>query len=127
MNNSLVIFCTAAMLFISLWQARSVRAKYKDNDPDQFFLSKKSHSKEEYGSTQTAYFLQMATVYPFFLFGFSGMWWLGLWNTIFYAIGIVVFFLVLPRCNKGVLDLIGRSSGELQFTRFAPGVTIFLN
>lgn len=110
MSNALVLICTVVMLSVYLVQANRARARRDHGDPDHFFLSRGAHSKEEYGSTQTAYFLQMATVYPFFLFGFMGSWWLGVWNTIFYVVGILVFMWVLPRCNDGILNLVGRSS-----------------
>lgn len=110
MNNAAVLICTIAMLFLYLLEARKARAHPGHDDPDRFFLSNGCHTKEEYGATQTAYFLQMATVYPFFLFGFSHQWWLGVWNTIFYIVGILVFMFVLPRCNRGILDMVGRSS-----------------
>ena len=98
------------MLLIYLFQARNSGAGGQDSEPDRFFLSAHEHSTEEYGATQTAYFLQMATVYPFFVFGFTGIWWLGFWNTLFYAVGIYLFIAVLPRCHSGILDLVGRSS-----------------
>lgn len=98
------------MLLIYLVQARTSRATPYHEDPDRFFLSSHAHSKEEYGSAQIAYFLQMATVYPFFLFSFSGQWWLAAWNTALYIVGIVIFVFLLPRFHKGGLDLVGRSS-----------------
>lgn len=109
MHNLLILFFVIAMLFVYLMQARRSRTSQSHNDPDRFFLSR-DHSKEEYGSTQTAYFLQMATVYPFFIFGFTGAWWLGFWNTAFYAIGIAFFYWMLPRFTQGAIDLVGRSS-----------------
>lgn len=110
MNGLIVVFALIAVLFIYIYQARRSLAAADHNDPDRFFLSTHSHSKQEFGSAQVAYFLQMATVYPFFIFGFSKQWWLGAWNTFFWAVGIVVFIIVLPRCNRGILDLVGRSS-----------------
>ena len=98
------------MLLIYIFQARSSRAIAGYEDPDRFFLSSHAHSKEEYGAAQIAYFLQMATVYPFFVFAFSGQWWLAIWNTAMYVVGIILFVVLLPRFHQGGLDLVGRSS-----------------
>lgn len=110
MLHAVTMFSVVAMLCIYLFQARISRAEPNNEDPDRFFLSTHAHSKEEYGSAQIAYFLQMATVYPFFLFSFSGQWWLAIWNTGWYVVGILVFVWLLPRFHSGGLDLVGRSS-----------------
>lgn len=110
MLPAIILTCTVLMLFMYLFQAQASRASRQTGDPDRFFLSREAHSTAEYGSAQIAYFLQMATVYPFFLFAFSGQWWLALWNTVFYAVGIWVFAIALPRYHEGGLDLVGRSA-----------------
>jgi len=110
MLHALTMASVGAMLLIYLVQARSSRNSPNHEDPDRFFLSTHAHSKEEYGSAQIAYFLQMATVYPFFLFSISGQWWLAIWNTLLYIVGILFFLRALPHFHAGGLDLVGRSS-----------------
>jgi hypothetical protein len=110
MLHAATLASVVLMLMIYLVQARKSRERPDHEDPDRFFLSSHAHSKEEYGSAQIAYFLQMATVYPFFLLSFSGQWWLAIWNTALYVVGIVLFLVLLPRFHKGGLDLVGRSS-----------------
>lgn len=110
MLNAGIIVSIGLMLLIYLIQARRSRAVSGYPDPDRFFLSSHAHSKEEYGSAQIAYFLQMATIVPFFSFAFGGLWWLAAWNTVLYIIGILLFIYLLPRFNSGSLDLVGRSS-----------------
>jgi hypothetical protein len=109
MLASVIVACTVAMLLLFLFQARAARPT-GDENPDRFFLSTGAHSTEEYGSAQVAYFLQMATVYPFFTFAFSGQWWLALWNTAFYIVGILIFSKLLPMFTRGGLDLVSKAS-----------------
>lgn len=99
--NAWIMASVVLMLLIYLIQARASRAKSDYQDPDRFFLSSHAHSKEGYGSAQMAYFLQMATVYPFFSFAFGGQWWLAAWNTALYVVGILLFIYLLPRFHIG--------------------------
>lgn len=110
MLPAIILTVTVAMLGMYLVQAQLSRASSLAGDPDRFFLSRGAHSTAEYGSAQIAYFLQMATVYPFFLFGFFGQWWLALWNTLFFAVGIWLFARALPKYHVGGLNLVARSA-----------------
>jgi Na+/proline symporter len=94
-----------ALLFIFFIQAARASKRNKLNHPHSYFLSAGQHSKEEYGMSQVAYFLQMATVFPFFYYSYLGMWWLAVWNIIFYALGIILFFFMLPKTNSKALSL----------------------
>ena len=100
------------MLLIYLYQSIRAGTKIDYSDPESFFLSKGAHSGEEYSQTQTAYFLQMATVYPFFIWGFYGQWWLAAWNTLFYAIGISLYSGFSGKRNQRFLQ-VARSSKTL--------------
>jgi len=87
------------------WRA----GKTKMTHPDQFFLSKSEHDSNQFAASQISYALQMATVYPFFIFAFSGTWWLALWNTLFYAIGIFLLYALLPQFMADHSELVGSS------------------
>lgn len=77
--------------------------------PDQYFLSTNSYSSDQFAVAQIGYSLQMATVYPFFIFAFSGMTWIAVWNTLFYALGIILLIFFLPKFQKRHVHLIGSS------------------
>lgn len=108
MNSLLGFTAFVGSLLLYLLVARGAGKRVLTH-PDQFFLSKSNHDDNQFAASQISYALQMATVYPFFLFAFSGMWWLAVWNTIFYAVGIVLLYAVLPKFMKGHFQLIGSS------------------
>jgi Na+/proline symporter len=96
MNSILGFTAFVFSLLIYLVVARRA-GRLKVTHPDQFFLSKKEHDGDQFAASQIAYALQMATVYPFFLFAFHGTWWLAIWNTFFFAVGIALLYGLLPR------------------------------
>lgn len=108
MNAVLGFIAFVASLLLYLIVARGAGRRVLTH-PDQFFLSKNSHDDSQFAASQISYALQMATIYPFFLFAFTGIWWLAIWNTIFYAIGIVLLYAVLPKFMKGHYQLVGSS------------------
>lgn len=98
-----------AILLIYFWFARRAHASRQIYNPENFFISKTSHTEAEYSSSQIGYSLQMATIYPYFLFSIFGAWWLGVWNVIFYAIGITLFRWSISKFSKGSTPLVGES------------------
>ena len=97
------------LLGVYLFQAASSRRKVNYSDPESFFLSKGGHSGEEYGVSQTAYFLQMATIYPFFVWAYFDQWWLAVWNVVFFATGIALFSGFLGKSNQTFLSIARKS------------------
>lgn len=97
------------LLGVYLFQAASSRRVVDYSDPEAFFLSKGQHSGEEYGVSQTAYFLQMATIYPFFVWAYFDQWWLAVWNVVFFAAGIALFSGFLGNRNDAFLSIARKS------------------
>jgi Na+/proline symporter len=95
-------------LLLYLFVARKA-GKVQPTHPNQFFLSQNAHDESQFAASQIAYALQMATIYPFFLFAFTGAWWIAAWNTLFYAIGIILLYAVLPRFMSGHCAIVGSS------------------
>lgn len=106
MNSILGFTAFIVSLLLYLVIARKA-GKLKVTHPDQFFLSKSAHDDSQFASSQISYALQMATVYPFFIFAFTGLWWLAVWNTLFYAIGIALLYAVIPLFMGNHLELVG--------------------
>ncbi len=109
MNSILAFGAFLATLLIYLIVARRSGKKALLH-PDDFFLSRSRHQAAEFGASQIAYQLQMSTVYPFFVFAFTGDWWLAVWNTIFYAVGILLLYILLPYFSGREINLVGSSN-----------------
>lgn len=107
--NSILAFAGFVLSLLGYLLIARKAGKIKVTHPDQFFLSKSEHDSDQFAASQISYALQMATVYPFFIFAFSGTWWLALWNTIFYAVGIVLLYALLPRFMTEHSELVGSS------------------
>lgn len=108
MNAILGFTGFVSSLLVYLLVARKA-GKFPITHPDQFFLSKSQHDDSQFASSQIGYALQMATVYPFFTFAFSHLWWLAIWNTVFYALGIVLLAVSVQKFIKGQYQLVGSS------------------
>lgn len=96
--------------------------------PDEFFLAKGSADAAQYGSAQIAFALQMAAVYPFFTFTIAGQWWMAALNIIFWALGIVFFWVALPKFQVGAVEILGSSKtihSAIARLHSAPGLRKF--
>jgi Na+/proline symporter len=110
MTSVLSILLISVMLVIFLIQARRSSPRTGFDDPEAYFLSKGSHSSAEYGISQIAYFLQMATIFPFFVFAVLGQWWMAVWNIIFFALGIFLFERCLTRFQRSAKETVSESA-----------------
>lgn len=74
--------------------------------PDDFYLARQRMTSDDFGDAQIAYALQMSTVVPFFLLASTGNWLVPVLNSLFWFVGIGIFYLAIPRFR----NFIGRSS-----------------
>ena len=109
MVNYIVFISIIISLLVYAYAARNARNEAKGT-ADDYYLAKGTTKPSEFAVTQTAYQLQMATVYPFFLFAFTGNWWIGFVNNVGYFLGIGIYFLLLPFFSKGSANIVGKSS-----------------
>jgi Na+/proline symporter len=133
MNATLGFLAFVVSLLLYLLVARKA-GKVQPTHPNQFFLSQNAHDESQFAASQITYALQMATVYPFFVFAFTGAWWIAAWNTLFYAIGIILLYAVLPRFMSGHCAIVGSSRtihafianlhGAPALRRFTAGMSI---
>lgn len=109
MKNYIVIFGILATLLGYFYIARQSKRK-KITHPDDFFLARGSADAAQYGAAQIVFALQMAAVYPFFVFTVQGQWWKAVINIIFWALGIFLFRALLPRFNRSAINIFGASN-----------------
>jgi hypothetical protein len=108
-NSTLAFLCILVSLLLYTWIARRMR-KRALADADQYFLAKKSAPPNQFSDVQTAYQLQMATIYPFFLFAATGLWWIAVLNLLFYALGIGLYYLLIPKFHTARASAFGSTS-----------------
>jgi len=109
MTTYIVFAAILASLLLYAWIAAQSARQSRAN-PDAFYLAQDTVSAPQFAMAQTAYQLQMATIYPFFTFAFSGQWWLAALNTLFYMVGILLYLVCAGRFHSGRANLLGSSS-----------------
>jgi len=107
-NYVVFVFIIASLVFYVriAWKIRHESLKTSDD----YYLAKGTVRPSQFAVTQTAYQLQMATIYPFFLFAFLGSWWIGIVNDVGYILGILIYFVLLPLFSRGSANIVGKSS-----------------
>src|SRR5450759_779693 len=91
MTALIVLAATVVSLFGYVLLTPASRRTIQLEHPDDYFLARAKHSGSEFAGAQTAYALQMSTIYPFVLFASTGDYVLAVWNTFFYFVGILLF------------------------------------
>lgn len=132
MQNYIAFLSIVASLGVYFFAVRSNKASATS---DQYFTARGTVDSNQFANAQIAYALQMATVYPFFLFAFQGMWWVAVINTLFYSIGIALYRLLLGKFARGARPLLGSARtvhaaiaevNHVPFLRpFTAGLTVF--
>lgn len=105
--QSYIVF-SAIVLSLLLYLIPARRQARENFTGDAYYTARGTFNSGQYANSQVAYQLQMATIFPFFLLSISGQWWVALINTLFFAIGIWLYRLLLPRFAAGAADLIDR-------------------
>lgn len=85
-------------LLIYLLAALSVKEDIKH--PDDYFAAFKKVGRTEFTSSSIAYGFQVSTIYPFLFWGASSFLFVPLVNSIFWGVGILVFYLSFSRISR---------------------------
>ena len=109
MKQGIIFAAIVLSLILYVYLSQRTRVKRWER-PDEYFLARGSTSSAQYAASQTAYTLQMATVFPFFVFAFTGMAWVAVLNTIFWLVGIGLYYIFIKRFTSGPHRLAGQSS-----------------
>jgi hypothetical protein len=67
------------------------------NEPDEYFAAYKKIGVTAFSSSSVAYAFQVSTVYPFLLWGASNFYFIPIINTIFWGLGILLFYLCFDK------------------------------
>lgn len=86
-------------LSIYLLAALTVK-KDEIKHPDDYFAAFKKVGKTEFTSSSIAYGFQVSTIYPFLFWGASMFLFVPFVNTVFYGIGILLFYLSFKKISK---------------------------
>ncbi len=129
-STAIVAFICVILSMVGYLFAARQGKKKEIHHPDDYFLARQRMTPDDYGDTQIAYALQMSTVYPFFVLTVSGAWTVPVLNSIFWFVGIFLFFFCVPSFkpflgeSRTIHAFIANLNEAPSLRRFASSLTI---